>query len=125
MSKTIVLTIDRATWLRGEKNSYLRRPSDKKMCCLGFLGKQLGVTYTRMTNRSSPGSLKSADQKKFMEVGLLTRLSDMAPFETETCSLLMSVNDQVRNITEEYRESRLKTLFKTIGIKVKFIGRSK
>lgn len=55
------LTIDRSKWLRGDPNSMLLRPTDGRMCCLGFLGLALPVgkgrpimaISTRLARRSA------------------------------------------------------------------------
>lgn len=51
--------IDRTLWLRGEgpTRSRLLRPSDGKMCCVGQMCKQLGLTDNDISDVSSTGSL--------------------------------------------------------------------
>lgn len=46
------LIIVRSRWLRGDKNnSFLLRSSDKKMCCMGFLAKELGASDEEILNK--------------------------------------------------------------------------
>src|SRR5207245_382390 len=53
---SLTLVIDRARWLRGEgiDSSALLRPSDKRMCRLGFLGESCGIPRERLENETSP-----------------------------------------------------------------------
>lgn len=54
-----VLTIDRNMWLRGEggERSKLLRPSDGKMCCLGFDALARGLSKDDIFDRSGPSAV--------------------------------------------------------------------
>ena len=56
MSEVKSFTIDRATWLHGEgaDNSYLLRPTDGKMCCLGHYLKAVGIEEEAITSVDTP-----------------------------------------------------------------------
>jgi hypothetical protein len=94
------------------------------MCCLGFLGKQLGVPYTKMTDKPTPENLTKVGQAKFQQAGLLVVQSNATDkvVHTDVCDRLIVVNDDL-HLTEQYREKRITALFKRIGIKVRFIGK--
>lgn len=49
-------TVKRSKWLRGEGhgNSYLLRPNDGKMCCLGFLGIACGAEKEDIFDNENP-----------------------------------------------------------------------
>jgi hypothetical protein len=57
--------IDRSKWLRGEGtgDSFLLRPSDGKMCCVGQMCKQLGVSDDILRSRKSVGHLLNSMRK--------------------------------------------------------------
>jgi hypothetical protein len=97
------------------------------MCCLGFLGKQLGVPYTKMTGVGGPMELRLEGRGKFLDAGLLKpdpfSYSDRY-FNTEVCDKLITVNDSTEKMfSGKYREARITALFKKIGVKVRFVGK--
>lgn len=105
-----VLTIVRSKWLRGEGGlvSYLRRPEDGKMCCLGFDALACGFTPAQITGREDPRTLAEV-----MDVP--------ADYETTRCSPnyrtifdAMDINDNIE-ISDSEREERLIPLLKKIG----------
>ena len=109
------LTIDRSRWLRGEtaEKSYLCRPRDKKMCCLGFLALQCGYTLEDITDSETP--LLANGNNKFPDSIV------EGDEHTEVCCALMRINDDGK-LKEYERESKLKTLFKQADILVEFIN---
>ena len=109
------LMIDRLRWLRGEtdKDSYLLRASDNKMCCLGFLALQCGYTLEDITDSETP--LLADGNNKFPD----SIVEDDE--HTEVCCALMRINDDGK-LKEYEREPKLKTLFKQADILVKFIN---
>jgi hypothetical protein len=55
------LEISRKEWLRGgpSMKSFLYRPDDGKMCCLGFLGRACGLTVKEMEYSSYPSNVRA------------------------------------------------------------------
>lgn len=116
------LKINRATWLRGEgnKHSALLRPSDNKMCCLGFLAVASGYTEEQISNQTTPGglasSLSSDPEPNKWPKGIM---EDSRLHTDNTCNL-MAMNDDPMYSDEE-REDFLKKNFARIGIEVEFV----
>lgn len=120
-------TVNRKRWFRGkgDTKSALLTPSDK-MCCLGFYARSCGLPKSQILNILSP-----------MEVHFQTETDDYGVavgknknwhtklvkngVNTKTCQQLMVVNDN-EELEDKKRESKIKALFKTIGITVKFEG---
>lgn len=134
------LIIDRKTWLRGEGSlhSYLRRPADDKMCCLGFcavevekidpvalLGQRFGHEYIpRLLLQSIDGSTHANDDDRRYARKIVERVHELSPdnkkFDVIACkqsavaTLMMRVNDTDR-LSEVERETFLVFLFKHFG----------
>lgn len=107
------LTIKRSEWLRGEGgcNSALRRRSDGKMCCLGFLGLSLGGTPEQLTERGIP------DTTQGIEWGYNFVVDDEY---TNFTAYLMTINDS-KLLPDQEREETLTKRFLEAGIEVEFI----
>jgi len=113
------LTIKRSEWLRGigAPRSYLVRTSDNKMCCLGFLGCQVGLSSEEMANHRSPADLPTAAWPDgFVE----PYSAGESQYVNLGCRPLMEINDN-RILSEEERESQLTQEFKKFGIEVEFV----
>lgn len=111
------LTIDRATWLRGEGEnvSRLLRGSDGKKCCLGFYCLAKGYTKEEIYNKASPRQL---DNKA--NIGELMNAENTK--ENSICESLMIDNDDNHGlVTEETREKNITYSFEKIGVEVNFI----
>jgi hypothetical protein len=109
------LVIDRKRWLRGEdEDSRLLRPSDKKMCCLGFYLCDLGVSADDVSGLHAP-----------CEVGTLPSegawLLDVTNprHNGHDCVELMETND-TEAIKESYREKKIASIFAKHDVKVTF-----
>jgi hypothetical protein len=129
-------TVNRKKWLRGEGSdkSYLMDPISGKMCCLGFYAKQSGLSKKDIESMPSPGSviqLLNGDEV-YTNAEVICRPAKPIKWNTKliwrgqkcnskTCDALMDANDD-EDITDEVREKNLTSLFKKIGITVKFIG---
>lgn len=113
------LVIDRSRWLRGEgwEQSSLIRPSDEKMCCLGFLGEACGVSRDLMWDKASPRQLSI--EAKAMYPARLFQLR----YEDDGLSpmgRLMNINDNP-NLSEEIREKMIIDKMSDLGVAVEFI----
>jgi hypothetical protein len=106
-------TVDRAKWLRGEgtDNSYLRRASDGKMCCLGQRALHVGHPVDELVSVLSPDQL--ADHARW--IGLIDD-GNITP----KAFALMTINDD-KILTDEAREATLIELFASIGEEVTFV----
>ena len=114
--------IDKKTWLRGEgdEKSFLLRPEDNKMCCLGHYLRHRGLKDGAITNVHAPAMV--------MEKGVPDWLLSPQPSSTirvfpndnsGACSLLMEINDNPEtNDAEKQREIR--KIFADNGVKVTF-----
>jgi hypothetical protein len=122
-------TIDRKTWLRGEgeDDSALLREYDNKMCCLGGIARQCGITG--IVGELSPAGVEEDQWDKFPEplrplkkphtlkgVPLANKTyNDNSDLATD----MMKVNDD-EGISDEEREAKLKELCAPHGIELEF-----
>ena len=122
------LIIDRSKWLRGEghEGSMLLRPSDSKMCCLGFFGIACGLKEGQIYEVEDPSSLACHSEDTVWHDGewlygpTSTRLS-------ADCDYLIDVNDNPElkdsaSLTEQEREDKIATIFAKHGVEVEFVG---
>lgn len=113
--------VERSRWLRGEgyHESYLLRPADNKMCCLGFLGKACGVSEERMRGVQTPTDVSNGNDYPSALSNMLPDL--VAPGSIKVAEfVLMDINDTPQ-ITDEQREILLSKIFNLIGLTVEFV----
>lgn len=116
--KTITeLTITRSKWLRGEGGSQSRlfRPSDAKMCCLGFFGAACGLTNADMEDIGEPSELEG--------IGCPEQLDSGENWSrNETVQKLIEVND-LQSVDDAYREAEITKLMLQLDppVKVTFV----
>jgi hypothetical protein len=113
----------------GFEDSYLLRPQDGKMCCLGFFGLACGLPPERITNVGTPENIPRDRPYQtpvqvwsaFQKVGEgLFRDCDPGYTLSHTCKELMKTNDEV-DLTPQEREEEISRLFAAIGVEVSFI----
>lgn len=116
------LVIDRSRWLRGEgpQNSWLKRQSDGKQCCLGFLGDQCGVPYglargPEHAHGRWPEALfyESTFADQYGKSWTRMAVADVTV-------KLMDVND-AEACAPTHRENCITELFASIGIDAEFV----
>lgn len=108
------VTVRRSQWLRGSNDSKLYRSSDRRMCCLGFACKAAGLSTGDILNKRTPNDIQHHLPKT------LEKLADGE--NTNVCLYLMDINDE-RDVSAAKRESQLKKLGKTAGLRFKFVGK--
>jgi hypothetical protein len=120
-------TIQRSQWLRGASHSYLYRPTDGKMCCLGFFGKACGLTYGSLSSRKTPASVSGKDPFGIQGKFLLELSYPLFPsslgynyHDTPAADTLMKVNDEY-DANDNWREAEIIRLFALQGIQVTFV----
>lgn len=116
--------IDRKTWLRGDKDSFLLRKRDGKMCCLGQLSLQCGLTQDDIIHKGFLSKLSEMD--KILKHPILSQLVKEDRYCTKYLGStiareLMNVNDNV-GICDDQRETKLIELFKEIDVEIEFIN---
>lgn len=118
--------IERDRWLRGdEENSRLLRPSDGKMCCLGFYGLACGLSEERILDVGEPCELSRAFPDWLVENvpnDWNARYPDepeLLTHNTGAASSLMSDNDSTE-IDDSERERRITETFAFHGVEVEF-----
>lgn len=106
----IHVTIDRSKWLRGDpNNSYLRRSSDGKQCCMGFFARKLGVSASKIKGVETLRGLSG----------------DYAAFEEnheEVMDNIYHTND-TKDMRDNDREVALIKLGEEIGVKFTFVDK--
>jgi hypothetical protein len=119
MSEVKSFTIDRAIWLHGEGsgNSYLLRPFDGKMCCLGHYLKAVGVEDEAITSVDTPSDLPFEIQKEIPSWLMGGCRIEVSP----ECQKLMIDNDDTTDPRGE-KEAAIIAGFKEVGIEVTFTG---
>lgn len=107
--------IDRTKWLRGEGSmrSFLLRADDGKMCCLGQVGEQCGLSSADMLSIQTPWALESAALARYPE--WLNR-----PVSGDRVAA-MTVNDNEK-LSDAEREAKLTALFAKHGDELEFIN---
>lgn len=115
-------TIDRRTWLRGDdEDSYLLRPTDRMMCCLGQMLQEAGVDRRRLKGQSQPDDVAKCQFNSLLR-RLLVEPSRVRGFKsTDFAFEAMRINDDP-HINNEQRERQLTDLFAAKGIELHFIN---
>lgn len=126
------LVIDESKWLRGAEAydgdinaSALLRERDGKMCCLGFLGLELGCSRNEILNQGELSEVLERDRA--MDLGLVTARESSdedgnyyASTSNALESEIIEVNDD-RDMPDQVRKSRLVPLFQRIGWELEFV----
>lgn len=107
------LVIDRKTWLRGESNSALLRPSDQKMCCVGFYCLALGLTREQILGKPWPykGETELPESAQWLQ----------AHWENNPDCELAQINDR-SGISDAQREPKIAEIFARHGVEVEFVN---
>jgi hypothetical protein len=115
--------VDRIKWLRGEGSleSSLFRPTDGKMCCLGFYGKACGLTEEDMKHLGAPFQVRNIVNNFPEEMMWLVEKLEQRYDSSPDCYCAMSTND-AGILTDDEREEKIKTIFAKHGITVAFIN---
>ena len=91
-------TVNRRTWLRGELNSFLYRPTDQKSCCLGFLALKCGAVPRSIRYFKNPYQTRNVSWPKGIlpQVKQDTFQSDnnfKEYVDTDLVNQIMDIND--------------------------------
>ncbi len=103
------LVIDRSKWLRGDRDSYLLRPSDQKMCCVGMYLAQCGVPLDDLRWKVTAEDV----------LPLPVTTQWLVATDNDLAVVLYGVNDD-RTLTEEDREVGIASEFAKVGVQVEF-----
>lgn len=125
------VTIDRAKWLHseGSEESYLFRPRDEKMCCLGFACQQLaGLDEAKMSYIPAPSSFSAYDNRSRLSTEEWDKVQEVFRMKgTESGNSivreLIMVNDDFEIYrTSDEKEKTIKEFFRDLDIEVEFTG---
>lgn len=119
-------TIDRATWLHGDIQRMFGTTTegsclldgDGNRCCLGFYLKACGVSDRKMLLELGPADVENIPK----QARWLTR-GDTELTESKIGCQLIRVNDS-KKLHPATRERKIKELFASQGVTLKFEGRS-
>lgn len=105
--------VDRAKWYRGqgELESKLCR-TDGKMCCIGFVGEQSGISKVDLLNVASIQSCKISTHRRWPR----WMVNDI-----ESVHKAYLTNDDLE-ISDDIREAKLKEIFAAEGDEIEFVG---
>lgn len=109
-----VLVIYRHKWLRGTEESVLLDPCTGMMCCLGFDSIRCGLNPSDINERDCPNDVSIHNRNK------LPHLINDHGCNSIFASDAMEINDDI-TISDEDREDKLKKLFQTVDITVRFV----
>ena len=118
---TMKYIIDRKRWQRGRgaAESGLYLPENRKMCCLGQVAKQCGVSLKAMSMCGAPSSLKNESILKLPK--WLYHKKGRALVDSAACGKAMQANDS-EYVTDAGREKTLTALFAKHGDELVFIN---
>ncbi len=126
-TKLIPLTIDRRTWLRGEGPdlSYLLRPADRKMCCLGAAALAAGATTEDILGTRNPPQVGNS-KGRFPVPALCVPIAncyDLDGNELASTFVLqaMELNDHL-NLPDAEREAALIPVLAKLGFAAEFVN---
>ena len=102
------LVINRKRWMRGTDEGLLLSSTSRRMCCVGFYARKLGMKPCEISD--IPGL---EDTKRGRDVCTWVDHNDLGK--------LYNVNDE-STITDREREAKIRKLFKKHGVRVKFIN---
>lgn len=116
--------IERERWLRGdEENSRLLRPSDGKMCCLGFFARACGIDEDQIEDEAEPEDVPGAG----WPLWVLRESDDFAgdydlpgklKNSLDIVELIKANDDEATG--DRKRESRIAEIFAKHGVEVEF-----
>ena len=110
------LVVKRSKWLRGagpNGDSYLLHPTNRRMCCLGFLARAVGYKPCEIKGTHTPAYVK--DPSKF-PAAIVSGDDD----NTLLCDDMMDTNDSA-TLNDTQREYKLTRLFKKADIAITFV----
>lgn len=111
------LKINRKYWLRGDKeNAYLLH--DGKRCCIGFLAAAMGYSDRRLKEQCTIADIVKHPLTE-LQLAQEMRLATQEGFDPQWIKEAYVVNDEVE--TDARKEKKLKKLFGTVGVKLKFV----
>lgn len=113
-------TVYRDSWARGDKAGPLYSSVTKRMCCLGFLGKECGYYTNDMDCFSYPKSLVNIGNIVYKWPSGI--VSDKSNIEKKLVIDIIIDNDNP-NLLDHEREYSLSKLFSEAGIDVEFKDR--
>lgn len=108
MTERFKFTVYRVTWLRGHRHNGCLLNEYGGRCCLGHLGRDVGIENDLLEDRALPGNVPSPLWPKELGAGKGSLAWDAA-----------IINDD-ETIADEIREQRLTERFAREGIDVEF-----
>jgi len=115
--------VDRLKWIRGEgvKASFLLRPGDYKMCCMGFACEAAGISRENLLNKKVVTDVIDARCEISHPLhGFCSHLMVDA-FDNTVAGIIYMINDN-EALTDSKRESRLIELGRMVDIDFEFIN---
>lgn len=110
-------TVVRKKWLRGKGSMASALLWNGKSCCLGFYSEACGISRKVMHSIATPADLAAVSEQK-SNVIWKTKLV-RSGVNSISCQKLININDS-STTDDAFKEKKLTSLFKRLGIKVKF-----
>ena len=110
------------SWLRGKGswNSRLYDLRSGEKCCLGFLANACGLSNAAIVDIKSPGAQKLKNNfDKFPKELIDSSENISGTYDAFITIQIMEINDN-EDISDEERKEKLKNLFTSINIDIKF-----
>jgi len=111
-------TVKRSRWGHGDDNGFLLRGEDSKMCCLGFVCRQVGMGRKQILNKAMPDELDPKLRDKL--IGALTFKRGQDVKDYKWLNQAAKINDSL-DLKPEETERKLKSIFSKHGHTLKFI----
>lgn len=130
MKQIKVLKINRQKWGTGDAGGKLLNADNNKMCCLGFFCRQAGVRAKDIEGEGMPADICMSEfgtsKLKPSQRPLFDTIVNSRNQNRKVATKLAGVNDSTApKFTKNpaARESRIKELFGSVGVKVVFTGK--
>ena len=117
------LTISESRWLRGigDEDSYLKSPTEDKLCCLGFCALAAGYPINEITSIRQPADLdppqKIIEAFPFLLKERMHFGNYKAWIDSDVTNSLMEINDD-ETISDDERKEKLTQVFADNGVTV-------
>jgi len=111
-------TVKRSRWGHGDEKGFLLRGYDNKMCCLGFVCRQVGLKRNQILDKIMPDELIPVLRDKL--IGALTFKRGQDVKDYRWLNEAARINDS-QTYTPKETERKLKSIFSKNGHTLKFI----
>ncbi len=124
MSEPFKVTIYRDSWMRGEGGAKLLNPSTKRMCCLGQILCQAGVSLDDLVDHSTPSRfVRTSGTVIPQSCNLLLKKTPgyVSTADSIESDRAMQINDWQSFQSDQERETKLIPVLQKLGFEPTFV----